>query len=185
MSNETPIGQSAVSAGQVRPQPSMDQAASPAPAAVPVEGPTPDGETAQTAPPVTQTAEQIETSRSQNVGNLALLARQAIGMGFETMSVDPKIIADFCSAYAQADQAENVQTPDVIPEGALEHAREEGRREAVASFAQERAELHQSISSLEAKLGLDVQTQLAEGQKPADESAAQEGDEGFKGPGQS
>lgn len=35
----------------------------------------------------------------QSVRNLALLARQAIGNKFETMSVDPKMIADACVAF--------------------------------------------------------------------------------------
>ena len=142
----TPVGQSAVSAGQsvVKPKPEDDTPVTPA--GVPVEGHTPVGETAQTAPPLISDPVAQAAQRTQNVGNLSILARQAIATGLLTMTVDPKIVADFCTEYDRmSQQGGGTVAP---PDGSLETAKEEGRREAMAEFASEKADLLQTISDL-------------------------------------
>jgi hypothetical protein len=128
MPNEpTPLGQSAVTAGQarVRPKPE-DEAPRHVERKPPVDGPTPVGETVQTAPPKRPEAapRSVEQLR-QSARNLALLARQAIGNGWETMSAVPHQIADLCVLV-------------------------EGVREASTDWAEERQRLLQRIAELEA-----------------------------------
>lgn len=172
----TPVGQSAVSAGQSVPAPKPD-GDSPVPqSGAPVPGPTPVGETAHSAPPtrIDPTAQAVQ--RRQNVGNLSILARQAISMGHETMTVDPRIVADFCTAYDQMAANTGSVAP---PDGALEAAEETGRRAAIEEFAEERAALLQLNADL--SLTLSEITGEPESEHTADTApnAAE-----FKGPGQ-
>ena len=104
MSNPTPVGEFAVSAKQTPPPSMPDEGAAHTEAGVPVEGTTPVGETVQSAPPapVQVTPEDARTSRVQSARNLALLARTAIGNGYPSMTVAPKMVADLCTAVEES-----------------------------------------------------------------------------------
>jgi len=177
----TPEGQSAVTAGQVQPKLEAEVRSKPL-RITPVEGSTPEGATAASAPPPTATVAEIELCRRQNVANLALLARQALSQSFETMSVDPKFVADFCDAYERQASSIPSATPGgsiVVQEGALEAAKEAGRKEAIAEFAAEKAELLQQISNLKAEQDVvktaEVPEEATQGEAPVADA--------FRGPG--
>lgn len=172
----TPVGQSAVSAGQSVPAPKPDGDGPVTQSGAPVPGPTPVGETAHSAPPTRIDPAAQAAQRRQNVGNLSILARQAISMGHETMTVDPRIVADFCAAYDQMAANTGSVAP---PDGALEAAEEKGRREAAASFAEERAGLLQRNADL--SLTLSEITGEPETEPTADTAPSEVE---FKGPGQ-
>jgi len=98
------------------------------------------------------------TQLIQDAANMGVLARQAIGNEFPSMEVDPKICANVAllverlmQTTDEAPAPEDARDPEDIDAGErLAHAKEEGRREAIGEFAQEKADWLQRITDLEA-----------------------------------
>lgn len=165
----TPVGQSAATAGQTQ-APREPAPVDPGGGRVeqPVEGPTPVGKSVSEAPSKTHDAPSARQLQ-QDVSNLALLARAAIGQGFETMPADPRMVANVC-ALAQR-SASSLQATS----GSEEAARQAGRQEAAEAFAEERLRLLGRIRELEE---LIAQTTT----EPAPDSDGPQ--QSFSGPGQ-
>ena len=85
----------------------------------------------------------------QDATNMGVLARQAIANQFETMAVDPKICANVALLVERFKQMPN-EAPATNAAEVVEQAMEEGRREMMAEFALEKADLLQRINELEA-----------------------------------
>ena len=140
----------------------------------------------------------------QDAANLGLLARQAISNQFATMEVDPKICANVALLVerlrktTEATPVGNETLEDSVLEDArksLEQAKEEGRREMIGEFAQEKADLLQQLSDLqEAFDDLVFRAQKADDERILGQvtlvselpvsNASSEADSAFKGPGQ-
>jgi len=131
----------------------------------------------------------------QDAANMGVLARQAIGNQFPTMAVDPKICANVALLVERLTRTTDEDPAIPVPMQRVwaENAKEEGRREVIGEFAQEKADLLQRIVELEAALpeGHELRPLAA----PVDDLAGQtlipgmehetpgEGND-FKGPGQ-
>jgi len=158
-----------------------------------------------------------DTQLIQDAANMGVLARQAIGNEFPTMEVDPKVCANVALLVERLMQTHDEAPQEAAPEGdtvpaMLEHAKEEGRREAIGEHAQEKADMLQRINDLEAScenLNMRLVAAVAErdaaraplttdadgapvkedlpGQQPLfpDGNAATSDGNEFKGPGQS
>ena len=137
----------------------------------------------------------------QDAANMGVLARQAIGNGFPTMEVDPKICANVALLVERLmqthDEAPAIPVPTSDDAAAcLAHAKEEGRREAIGEHAQEKADLLQRVTELEAALPESHELLPPAAPATADQGGlfpdgpAQDGNEAtsdgneFKGPGQ-
>lgn len=98
------------------------------------------------------------TQLVQDAANMGVLARQAIANGFPSMEVDPKVCANVAllverlmQTTDEAPAPEDARDPeDTDAAVRLEHAKEEGRREAIGEHAQEKADLLQRNTELEA-----------------------------------
>jgi hypothetical protein len=125
----------------------------------------------------------------QDAANLAVLSRQAIASNFDTMAVDPKVCANVAKLVEEltSTQDEAPAPEDAVPASEmLDHAREEGRRQAVEAFAQEKADFLQRINDLEAAQGQAKAAEDSPGQQrlDLDPPQADASPEPIRGPGQ-
>jgi hypothetical protein len=135
----------------------------------------------------------------QDAANLGVLARQAIANEFPTMEVDPKICANVALLVDRLRQTTDEapapeDAPDPDASARLEHSKEEGRREMIGEFAQEKADLLQRISELETAPPEGHEMKPLPPEHPGqpvfphpsfpDGNAASDGGNEFKGPGQ-